>query len=92
MQPRPLPATSTTVPSTPSCPSVASSSQTPPREARPYGELQVHTKTIFRGLDRYLETVIIPQAVYLSWKVYLYPDGCQLTQPPQEGVIEIYQS
>ena len=43
MLPRLYPLTSTIIPSTPSDPSVDSTSQTPPREARPDGELQVHT-------------------------------------------------
>ena len=38
-----IPPTTTTIPSIPSHPNVDSTSQTPPREARPYGELQVHT-------------------------------------------------
>ena len=41
--PRSLPMASTTMPPIPSHPSVASSFQTTPREARLYGELQVHT-------------------------------------------------
>ena len=34
---------STTIPTIPSCPNVNSSCQTPPREARPYREVQVPT-------------------------------------------------
>ena len=43
MLPRLHPPTSTIIPSIPSHPNVDSSSQTPPSEARPYWELQVHT-------------------------------------------------
>ena len=37
------PPTPTIIPTIPSCPSAKSSSQTPPSEARPHGELQVPT-------------------------------------------------
>ena len=41
--PRLYPPTPTIIPTIPTPPSAESSSQTPPREARPYGELQVPT-------------------------------------------------
>ena len=60
MLPRLHPPTSTIIPTMPSHPSGDSTSETPPREARPYGELQVHTLTRAIGLDSYLETIMIP--------------------------------
>ena len=63
--PRLHPPSRTIIPSITSHPSVDSGSQTPSREARPYGELQVH-QTGATGLDSYLETVMMPNAVCLS--------------------------
>ena len=42
MLPRLHPQTRTIIPSIPSHPNVDSSSQAPPREARPYAELHIH--------------------------------------------------
>ena len=64
--PRLYPPTSIIIPTIPSHPSAESSFQTPPREARPYGELQIPTYTTPIGLDSYLETVMTTTTVYLS--------------------------